>query len=161
MHPNLVASVQPNLDAIQGKSLMTLADLIEAAIESKGSRKIVADGLSQDAQRLTDWKAGRRKPDAHEIAYLAECAGLPILETVAEIESQLDDRYAHIWREALGKMKAAGIAVSFAAMTVTGALSSHDANANPVSIGLQATSVYYVNLQSATENGCCAGAPVT
>lgn len=91
---------------------MTLPDLIEAAIACKGSRKIVADGLGQDPQRLTDWKAGRRKPDAHEIAFLAECAGLPILETVAEIESQLDDRYAHIWREALGKLKAAGVAAS-------------------------------------------------
>lgn len=79
---------------------MDLRELIDKAVEAKGSRRKVAEGLHQNPQRLTDWKAGTRKPDAHEIAYLAECAGLPILETVAEIESQLDARYAPIWQRA-------------------------------------------------------------
>lgn len=107
---------------------MQLAELIDLAVEAKGSRAEVAKGLHQSAQRLTDWKAGRRKPDAHEIAYLAECAGLPVLQTVAEIESQLDERYAPIWREALGKLAAAGVA----ATTVMGVgLSPERANAAP------------------------------
>ncbi|MEN9373024.1 MAG: hypothetical protein RIR79_576 [Pseudomonadota bacterium] len=84
---------------------MKISTLIDKAIEVRGSRKDVAEGLKQDPQRLTDWKAGRRKPDANEIAYLAECAGLPVLETVAEVQAELNDRYASIWRKALEGLK--------------------------------------------------------
>ncbi|HWP19267.1 MAG TPA: transcriptional regulator [Burkholderiaceae bacterium] len=110
---------------------MDLRELIDKAVEAKGSRRNVAEGLHQNPQRLTDWKAGTRKPDAHEIAYLAECAGLPVLETVAEIESQLDARYASIWRRALGKLKAAGVAASVLAALILAplTLTTQDAKA--------------------------------
>lgn len=121
---------------------MTLQELIELAVEKLGSRQAVADGLHQDKQRLTDWKAGRRKPDAHEVAYLAKVAGLPVLATVAEIESQLDERYASVWREALGKLKAAGVAASVLACAF--GLSPTTANATG-SHGTVSGSVYYVN----------------
>ncbi len=85
---------------------MKLSELIDLAVAAKGSRRVVADGLQQDPQRLTDWKAGRRKPDANEIAYLASCAGLPVLETVAQVEAQLDSRYAPLWTEALKNLRA-------------------------------------------------------
>ena len=104
---------------------MTLQELIDLAVTAKGTRREVATGLHQSPQRLTDWKAGTRKPDAHEIAYLAQCAGLPVLQTVAEIESQLDNRYSSIWRDALGKLTAAGIAAS-----VIGAVSLSPSQAN-------------------------------
>ncbi len=91
---------------------MKLAELIDLAVTNKGSRRVVAEGLNQDPQRLTDWKAGRRKPDANEIAYLAECAGAPVLETVAEIEAQLDTRYAKIWKDALKNLRAANNAAT-------------------------------------------------
>jgi transcriptional regulator with XRE-family HTH domain len=113
---------------MDAEQIMQLAELIDLAVEAKGSRAEVAKGLHQSAQRLTDWKAGRRKPDAHEIAYLAECAGLPVLQTVAEIEAQLDERYAPIWREALGKLTAAGVAAS---MMMTVAIGPDRANAAP------------------------------
>lgn len=122
---------------------MQLAELIDLAVEAKGSRAEVAKGLHQSAQRLTDWKAGRRKPDAHEIAYLAECAGLPVLQTVAEIESQLDERYAPIWREALGKLAAAGVA---ATMVMGVGLAPERANAMTASVSEGKSFVYYVNL---------------
>jgi hypothetical protein len=51
--------------------------------------------------RLSDWKAGRRKPEASEIAYLADIAGFPILETVAEIEAQMSERHGDVWQKAL------------------------------------------------------------
>lgn len=108
---------------------MTLPELIDLAVAKLGSRQAVADGLHQDKQRLTDWKAGRRKPDAHEIAYLAKVSGLPVLSTVAEIESQLDDRYSSIWSEALGKLTAAGVAASV--MAVAFGFSPETANASP------------------------------
>lgn len=103
---------------------MNIQELIDAAKRAKGSLGTVAEGLGMHQNRLGDWRAGRRKPDASEIAYLAECAGLPVLETVAEIEAQLDEKHAPIWQAALGKLRAAGVAatvilgLSISSMTV-------------------------------------------
>lgn len=91
---------------------MNIQELIDAAKRAKGSLGAVAAGLGMHQNRLGDWRAGRRKPDANEIAYLAECAGLPVLETVAEIEAQLNTTYAPIWQAALGKLRAAGVAAT-------------------------------------------------
>lgn len=123
---------------------MTLSELIDMAVERKGSRRAVAAGMHQSPNRLTDWKGGSRKPDAHEIAYLAETAGLPVLETVAEIESQLDERYAAIWRAALGKLRAAGVAAGL--VMIVGA--SPDANALAHQHAKHGSTVYYVNFVS-------------
>lgn len=118
---------------------MTLSDLIEKAVEAKGTRAAVAEGLGMDKQRLTDWKAGRRTPDANEIAYLAKCAGLPVLQTVGEIESQLNSRYAEIWREALGKLTAAGVAATVGAVMV---MSPQNANASPSQVNGERSTLY-------------------
>lgn len=105
---------------------MNLNELIEAARERKGSLGAIAAAMGKHQTRISEWKKGIAKPDANEIAYLAECAGLPVLQTVAEIEAQLDDRYASIWREALGKLTAAGVT---AAVVATTSLSPTPANA--------------------------------
>lgn len=100
---------------------MDVGELIDAAKRGKGTLGAVAEGLGIHQNRLSEWRKGSRKPDAHEIAYLATCAGLPVLETVAEIEAQLDSRYAPIWQSALGKLRAAGVA---ATVTLTLLISS-------------------------------------
>lgn len=105
---------------------MTLIELIELAAAKKGTLGKLAEGMGRHQNRITEWKKGASKPDANEVAYLAECAGLPVLQTVAEIEAQLDDRYASIWREALGKLTAAGVT---AAVVATSSLSPTPANA--------------------------------
>jgi hypothetical protein len=92
---------------------MDVRTLIDLAANQLGSKAALARAMNKQPPRISEWYRGEQKPDAHEIAFLAECAGLPILETVAEIESQLDERYAHIWEKALGKLKAAGVAASF------------------------------------------------
>lgn len=89
---------------------MTLIELIEQAAARAGSHGELAKLLDRHQTRLSEWKKGKQKPDAHEVAFMAELAGLPVLETVADIEAQLDDRYAAVWRNALGKLKAAGVA---------------------------------------------------
>ncbi len=91
---------------------MDLPELLDAAKRRKGSLKDIAAELGMHPNRLSDWRAGRLKPSASEIAYLAECAGLPILETVADIESQLDSQHAGIWKRALGNLRAAGVAAT-------------------------------------------------
>ncbi|WP_145956423.1 helix-turn-helix domain-containing protein [Burkholderia pseudomallei] len=99
---------------------MNISQLIDAAREKVGSSATLAEGLGMHPNRLTDWKAGRRKPEASEIAYLAEQAELPVLETVAEIEGQLNGRYAHIWKTALANLRAASVGGALALLVWTG-----------------------------------------
>lgn len=107
---------------------MTLTELIEQAAAKKGGKGELARLMKKAPARVSEWVSGDRKPDAHEIAFMAECAGLPVLQTVAEIEAQLDERYAPIWREALGKLAAAGVA---ATMVIGVGVSPERANAAP------------------------------
>jgi transcriptional regulator with XRE-family HTH domain len=84
---------------------MNIDELIDAAKRKKGSMSAVAEGLQMNQTRLSDWRAGRRKPDANEIAYLADSAGLPVFETVGMIQMQLDNRFSTIWQAALKKLQ--------------------------------------------------------
>ena len=116
---------------------MKLIELIDKAAEAKGSLGALAASMNKAQTRLSEWKKGERKPDAHEIAYLAECAGLPILETVADIESQLDERYATIWREALGKLRAAGVAATVTlGLGISLTMNPSNAEATPLTRGV-------------------------
>lgn len=117
---------------------MTLQDLITHAAERAGSRKKLAERMQKHQNRLTEWDKGVAKPDAHEIAFMAALAELPVLQTVAEIESQLDSRYADVWRSALGKLTAAGVAASLIGLIVI----SPDANAAPSPSQAQKGTVY-------------------
>lgn len=103
---------------------MNLSHVIEAAAEALGGKKQLAAAMGKQPARISEWLSGERKPDAHEVAFMAQCAGLPVLETVAEIEAQLDERYASIWRAALGKLRAAGVAAAVVGSVVMAALSS-------------------------------------
>ncbi|RUP27726.1 MAG: XRE family transcriptional regulator [Curvibacter sp.] len=110
---------------------MDLNKLIDLASMAVGSQQDLASTMGKQPARLSEWRKGVRKPDAHEIAFLAERAGLPVLETVAEIESQLDDRYAAIWRAALDKLKAAGVAASVVmALVLSSLMTPQDAEAS-------------------------------
>lgn len=92
---------------------MNITDLINLAKKNSGmSLGQLANELSVRQARLSEWKSGERKPDANEIAFFADKAGLPVLETVAEIEEQFDPRFSHIWAKALGNLRAAGVAAS-------------------------------------------------
>lgn len=99
--------------------VLSVRTLIDLASEKSGqSLGELASELGRHQSRLSEWKKGTAKPDANEIAFFAEKAGLPVFETVAEIEAQLDARYASIWQRALGKLKAAGVAASVLAALI-------------------------------------------
>lgn len=91
---------------------MTLNELIDAAAEVTGGKGPLAKEMCKAPARVSEWVSGKYKPDASEIAFMAKLAGLPVLQTVADIEQQLNSRYAEVWRSALGKLTAAGIAAS-------------------------------------------------
>ena|SRR3990167_1240054 len=122
---------------------MTLNELIDAAAEVTGGKGPLAKEMGKAPARVSEWVSGKYKPDASEIAFMAKLAGLPVLQTVADIEQQLDSRYAEVWRSALGKLTAAGIAATVA-MVIT--LTPDAANAEPSPSQVKASqSVYYVN----------------
>lgn len=121
-------------------SVTNLTELITKAGDEAGSLKQLAALMGKNQNRISEWRTGKAKPDAHEIAFMAEVAKLPVLQTVAEIESQLDSRYADVWRAALGKLTAAGVAAS-----VTGALllsPAKEANAKPLNQGIDNRALY-------------------
>lgn len=80
---------------------MDLATLIDVAKENAGSYGAVADRLGKHQNRFSEWKKGVRQPDTGEIATMALIAKLPILQTVAEIESQIHPETAEVWKVAL------------------------------------------------------------
>jgi DNA-binding XRE family transcriptional regulator len=86
---------------------MKLDALIDQAKKKSGltyGEMAAALGVRQD--RITEWKSGKHQPRAGTIAYFADLAGLPVLETVAVIEGQFDERLAPIWKRALGNFRA-------------------------------------------------------
>ena len=97
---------------------MDIAELLDAAKRKQGSNAAVADKLGYHYTKLSHWRSGRYKPDATEIMLLAELAGLPPFETLAEIECQLDSDRASVWQRALGNLRAAGIAAGVVIGTV-------------------------------------------
>jgi len=91
---------------------MNIGELLDAAKRKQGSLGKVAEAFGFNQTNLSDWRKGKRTPTAGQIAMLAELAGLPIFETLAEIEAQLDEKHASVWESALGKLRAAGVAAA-------------------------------------------------
>ena len=76
---------------------MLIHEIIEKARQNKGESRKIAEEMNIHPARISDWLAGRRKPEVSEIALLAKIAGMPILETVAAVEMELNDKYKDIW----------------------------------------------------------------
>ena len=129
---------------------LTLNELIIKAAEKAGSLGKLAEGMGKHQNRITEWKKGDAKPDANAIAYMAEAAGLPVFQTVAEIESQLDSRYANIWRNALGKLTAAGVAASVTGVLLISPAKPAEASTLP---RVTAGPMYIMSTKRSAENG--------
>jgi len=108
---------------------MTIGELLDAAKRKQGSLGAVADRLGFHQSRLSEWRAGKRKPNASEILILAELAEVPPLETLAKIEQELDAKNASVWARALGNLRAAGVAATVILTLATCLTPSHDARA--------------------------------
>jgi|GEM_PF-3042278 len=92
---------------------MDVRDLIDQAKAVSGlTLGQMAAEMHIAQSKFTAWKKGEYNPGPGEIAYLAEKAGLPVLETVAEIEASFNEHFAPIWQAALGKLRAAGVAAT-------------------------------------------------
>lgn len=118
---------------------MNLRELIEAAASRTGSQKDLAAQIGKDAARITEWKKGKHKPEPGEIIRLAELADLPPLTTLAEIEAQLDEKHSQLWRAALGKLTAAGVAATVGAVLV---MTPQQADASPSQVNAGRSTLY-------------------
>ena len=85
---------------------MDLLLLIEEASKVKGSYLELARCMKKAPARISEWKKGRAKPDAGDVAYMAKVAGLPVLITVAMIEAELHPETRELWEQALGEIEA-------------------------------------------------------
>lgn len=81
---------------------MKIEDLIELAKTRSGMNLgEMARELEIPQSKFTAWKKGQYKPGTSEIMYLADKAGLRMMETVAEIETQSHPAFGRIWRKAI------------------------------------------------------------
>ena len=85
---------------------MLIKEIIEQASLKTGGKVKLAEKIETHKNRISDWISGRRKPEAAEIAVLAQIAGMPILETVAAVEMELNDKYKDIWILAIEEWRA-------------------------------------------------------
>lgn len=92
---------------------MNVVELIDRAGMAAGSLGVLANRMHKHPARISEWKSGKRKPDAAEIAYMARVAGLPVLITVAMVEAELHPETAELWETALGEIEArSGLSLS-------------------------------------------------
>jgi DNA-binding transcriptional regulator YiaG len=85
---------------------ITVTSLIDAAKEKSGQTLgDFAKELDRNQTRISEWRTGKSKPDANEIAFFADKAGLPVIQTVAELEADLNPRYAYIWKKAVSELR--------------------------------------------------------
>lgn len=98
--------------------------LIDMGAKRLGSVSKIAHELEIPTQHVFGWKAGRRKAQPHDIAALAELAGLDALKFLAK--AQLDElegsKKGAILARSLGKL----------ALAIGGATAGVSAHANPV-----------------------------
>jgi hypothetical protein len=77
---------------------MLVTTLIDVAKMRSGKNyKVMAADLGVHQARITEWKTGQVWPGTTEIAYFALEAGLDVMNTIAEIESEKKPTLSRIW----------------------------------------------------------------
>lgn len=118
---------------------MKIGELLDAAKRARGTFGALAEDMGCHQNRFAEWRKGTRRPDAGEIVQLAEIAGLPALQTLASIEAELDEKHSAVWRAALGKLTAAGVAATVGAVLV---MTPQQADASPSQVNAGRSTLY-------------------
>jgi hypothetical protein len=108
---------------------MDIQELLDAAKRKCGTLGAVAKAMDVNQNRLSEWRKGLYKPNPTQIAQLADLAGLPIFQTVAEVECSLEGDKARVWEKALGNLRAAGVAATVILTLGTCLTTAHEARA--------------------------------
>lgn len=81
---------------------MKIAELLAIAkIRSGKEQQEIAADMGIDPSRLTNIGKGKLKPNASEVAYLAQLAKTDPLRAIAEVESEREPKFAHMWANLL------------------------------------------------------------
>lgn len=85
---------------------MQIKNLIDRAKDAseKSLGQLAAD-MHVKQSAITAWKKGDYRPGPSQIIYLAECAKIPALETLAEIESEANPDMAGFWKKAVSELR--------------------------------------------------------
>ena len=75
--------------------IQTLIDV--AKLRSGKNFGAMAEDLGVAQTRISEWKKGVTWPGTSEVAYFALEAGLPVLETIAEIEREKKPTLSTVW----------------------------------------------------------------
>jgi ribosome-binding protein aMBF1 (putative translation factor) len=85
---------------------MNIQELVDAAVKNSGTAQAdLAKELDLAPARISEIKSGKRKTDTNEMAFFADKAGLAVMETIAQIEAELNPRYAMIWKKAVSQLR--------------------------------------------------------
>lgn len=61
----------------------------------------MAEEMHRSRTRISEWLAAKAEPTSDDIAYLADKAHLPIIETVAALRPE----WAHVWKKAVSELR--------------------------------------------------------
>jgi hypothetical protein len=100
-------NVQANSDKSEFKGKeMDIKTLIDTAAKTCSiTQAQLAAEMGKNPARVSEWRKGHWNPDVNEIAYLADKAGLPVLQTVIELQANLNPKYANIWKRAVSELR--------------------------------------------------------
>lgn len=85
---------------------MNVKELIDAAVNTSGTPQTeLAEEMGIAPARISEMKSGKRKPDVNELAFFADKAQLSVLETIAQIEKDLNPSYAQMWDKAITQLR--------------------------------------------------------
>ncbi len=77
---------------------MDISQLLDLAKEKSGSYTAIAEAIGKPRSRLSEFKNGRCKANASEVAAIALIAEVPVWKAIAEIESKNHPALAGVWK---------------------------------------------------------------
>ena len=85
---------------------MQIKKIIDQAKDTSGKSlgELAAD-MNVKQSAITAWKKGDYRPGPSQIIYLAECAKIPAIETLATIESEAHPDMAEFWKRAVRELR--------------------------------------------------------
>lgn len=107
---------------------MKPAELVQKAVEGSGaaSRYELSKAVGIDQRRLSDYANGHRWPDNTHAKLLADAAGLPWAEVIAELEIEraTDEATRTSWGKALASIRGKAVALVLAVVCALSALTA-------------------------------------
>ena len=76
-----------------------LRELIERCKERLGTYEKLSWALEVTPSNISDWKAGRKKPNTIQVMQMAEIVGFDKYQTLCLVMEEIDTKNAELWRK--------------------------------------------------------------